>query len=190
MVNFRRTENIFPIVDEFVIPTILIDSMTNFSAEGVYIGNKYTSRLLHFVPLSLNYDLNNFLGVGIGVQGTLEWGHHNCKTIYRITNAFQEDIAEGTILEFPATCQEAEDFTVIGIDNDFPTTVNFGPAEEIFILKQDFTPSVYGDFRLGSVRSGPTLGGRFLYSFIKSNGFQELTFADKANIQLYLLVKF
>ena len=154
---------------------------TIYKAQGV-VESSTKSTFLNLGIANFNYDINDWLSVGIGGQVSVEFREELCQRYDEILETDNPiDFPMGSILfDRVSPC-----FFII---DDNPTT-NPNNINPFPVNSKKYYPSLYGDIRLGKVRTGPSIGARFLYKFRKEDNLK-LTFADKSDLQLYVLVKF
>ena len=104
--------------------------------------NKFTRVELHVVPVSYRYTINPFIGVGTGVQ-------------------FSVDLSE----KKKAEALHESYFVFKGSFREPRRDLNFESSEERTTSFASLRPAVFADITLGAARIGPTAGVRYAYYF-------------------------
>ncbi|MCD9015736.1 PKD domain-containing protein [Parachryseolinea silvisoli] len=105
--------------------------------------NKFTSVQLYVVPISYRYTINSFIGVGTGVQLSVNLSE----------KTKEEAIHENYFV------RQKENFREPRPD------LNFNSTEETTASFTNLRPAVFADMTLGAARIGPTAGVRYAYYF-------------------------
>jgi hypothetical protein len=104
--------------------------------------NKFTRVELHVVPVSYRYTINSFIGVGTGVQFSVD-----------LSEKKKEEALHESYFVFKGSIREPR------------RDLNFKSAEEHTTSFAHLRPAVFADITLGAARIGPTAGVRYAYYF-------------------------
>jgi hypothetical protein len=105
--------------------------------------NKFTRVQLHVVPVSYRYTINSFIGVGAGVQFSVDLSEKKN----------EEALHENYFVSQKGNFREPR------------RDLNFNSAEEKSTSFTNLRPALFADITLGAARVGPTAGVRYAYYF-------------------------
>lgn len=107
---------------------------------------EYRNITTYLVPISYRYNLNNYIGLGIGPQLQLDFNNRVCTST---SGTFSIHLPDGTVVEDET--QNSFDYT-----------------EEIKNLN-NFKAGVFVDLTAGFARIGPSVGARYVFNFEKNH---------------------
>lgn len=103
---------------------------------------EYRNITTYLVPVSYRYNLNNYIGLGVGPQLQLDFSNRVCTST---TGTFSIQLPDGTVVEDE-------------------TQNTFDYIEEIKNLN-NFKAGIFIDLTAGFSRIGPSLGARYVFNF-------------------------
>ncbi len=141
-----------PLVFQQFTPPILLNNGTALDAgfTETTSSSKVTKSNLDIVPVSIRYNINNFIGVGVGPQFSVLL---NQTTENTRTKTYYEAIFDATLPPSPG--------------NEIPELKENNSVKNSISAFEKMQTSVFADITFGAARIGPSVGVRYYKNFEK-----------------------